>query len=647
MKHRQHHCRCFVLGDKQRMNKRRITGRNGFMGVTRRRLMELAGLAPLAIMPSAASAQERQFRHGATMFESLKYPAGFKHFDYVNPNAPKGGKLRLGVLGSFDSLNANTLKGDPIDPGVNETLMARALDEPSSEYGLLAESVWYPDDYSQVVYRLRPEAKFHDGERVKPEDVIFSFESTKANLPRVQGYYKDISKVEKTGDREITFTFSVKGNRELPQITGQISVLPMHWWTGKDAAGKQRDISAAGLEAPLGSGPYKLGKIVSGQSFTLVRVPDYWGATLPVNVGHNNFDEIEYQIYKDQTVLFEAFKGDQFDIQRESTAKNWATGYDFPAVKNGSVIKQNVPQEGVQGMQAWVMNLRREKFQDVRVRRALNLAFDFEWSRENLFYGQYTRSRSYFNNSELEAKGLPSVEELSILEPLKDKLPAEVFSTEYANPVNTTPQQRRKNLREAQVLLAEAGWKSQSSGNSRVLKNAKGDVFNLDFLLYSPAFERIALPYKEQLELIGFVVNIRTVDLSQYERRTEDFDYDIIVGSWGQSLSPGNEQRDFFGSDFADKKGSRNSSGVKDAAVDAIINQLIAAKDRKTLVAACRALDRALMWNHFVVPMWFVPGERLAYWKRVAHPEPLPGYALGYPAIWWFDEKAAAEIKKS
>ncbi len=609
--------------------------------------MQLAAFGPAVAISNQSFAQERQFRHGLTLFETLKYPADFKHYDYVNPAAPKGGKLRLGVLGSFDSLNANTIKGDPIDPGVNETLMARALDEPSSEYGLLAESVWHPDDFSSVVYRLRPEARFHDGEPVKPEDVIFSFESTKANLPKVQGYYKDISKVEKTGEREVTFTFAVKGNRELPQITGQISVLPKHWWTGKDTNGKQRDISAASLEAPLGSGPYRVNKIISGQSFTLARVADYWGAKLPINVGQNNFDEIEYQIYKDQTVMFEAFKGDQFDIQRESTAKNWATGYEFPAVKNGSVIKQDVPQEGVEGMQAWVMNLRREKFQNAAVRRALNLAFDFEWSRENLFYGQYTRSRSYFNNSELEAKGVPSAEELALLEPLKNKLPSEVFTAEFTNPTNATPQDRRKNLREAQNLLASAGWKADAQGSKRVLKNAKGEIFNLDFLLYSPAFERIALPYKEQLELIGFVVNIRTVDLSQYERRTEDFDYDVIVGSWGQSLSPGNEQREFFGSEFADKKGSQNSAGIKDAAVDAIISSLIAAKDRKSLVAACRALDRVLMWNHYVVPMWFVPGERLAYWKRVAHPEPLPGYALGYPAIWWFDEKAAAEIKKN
>ena len=631
------------------MNNRRITeGNRAQMGISRRHLLQLASLAPaLTLRSFPALAQDRAFVHGLTLFGALKYPADFKQFSYVNAAAPKGGKLRLGALGSFDSLNAYTLKGDPIDPGVYETLMKSSLDEPSSEYGLLAESVWHPEDYSSAVYRLRPEAKFHDGEPVKPEDVIFSLETVKANLPNRQAYYKDIVKVEKTGDREVTFTFGIKGNRELPQITGQLAVLPKHWWTAKDASGKQRDVSASSLEPPLGSGPYRVGRVVPGQSWVLERVKDYWGETLPVNIGQNNFDEIEYQWYKDQTVLFEAFKGDQFDIQRESTAKNWATGYDFPAIKNGSVIKQEVPQEGVEGMQAWSINTRRAKFQDVRVRRALNLAFDFEWSRENLFYGQYTRSRSFFNNSELEAKGLPSPEELAILEPLKDKLPPEVFTTEYANPVNNTAQERRKNLREAQGLLADAGWKSVSEGSNRALKNDKGEVFTLDFLLYSPAFERIALPYKEQLELLGFAVSIRTVDLSQYERRTEDFDFDIIVDSWGQSLSPGNEQREFWTTEFADKKGSKNSVGIKNPAIDSIVDQLISAKDRAALVTACRALDRVLMANHYVVPMWFVPNERLAYWKRVAHPDPLPGYALGYPTIWWYDAEAAKTISKS
>jgi microcin C transport system substrate-binding protein len=631
------------------MKNRRITGDvSKSMRVSRRHFLQSASALPLLpLTASAARALERNFRHGLTLFETLKYPKDFTHFDYVNPQAPKGGRLRLGVLGSFDSLNANTIKGDPIDPGVNETLLARSLDEPSSEYGLLAESVWHPDDISSVVYRLRPEARFHDGEPVKPEDVIYSFETVKANLPNRQAYYKDVVSVEKTGDLEVTFAFGVKGNRELPQILGQLNVLPKHWWTGKDANGKPRDVSTNTLEPLLGSGPYKISRVISGQSFTLERVKDYWGEKLPVNVGQNNFDEIENQIYKDQTVLFEAFKGDQFDIQRESTAKNWATGYDFPAVKNGSVIKEEVKQEGVRGMQAWVMNLRRPKFQDVRVRRAMNLAFDFEWARENLFYGQYTRSRSFFNNSELEAKGLPSAEELAILEPLRDKLPPDVFTTEFANPVNNTPQERRKNLREAQSLLADAGWKSDAQGNRRTLRNDKGESFDIEFLLYSPAFERIALPYKEQLELLGFNIRIRTIDLSQYERRTKDFDYDMIVGSWGQSLSPGNEQREFWTTDFADRPKSQNSAGIKNPAIDAIVDILIQSADRKSLITACRALDRALIWNHYVVPMWFLPTERIAYWKRVSHVQPLPGYALGYPAIWWFDEAAAATISKT
>jgi microcin C transport system substrate-binding protein len=402
----------------------------------------------------------------------------------------------------------------------------------------------------------------------------------------------------------------------------------------------------------LGSGPYKLGKVVPGQSYVLERVKDYWGAKLPLRVGQNNFDEVEHQLYRDQTIMLEAFKGDQFDIHRELSAKNWAKGYDFDAVTTGRVIKLETAKAGVEGMQAWVLNLRREKFQDVRVRRALNLTFDFEWTNQNLFYGQYTRSRSYFNNSELEAIGLPSAAELSVLDPLKDKLPPEVFTTEYANPTNTTPADRRKNLREAQKLLTEAGWAPDNEGGRRVLKNSKGDIFTLDFLLYSPAFERIALPYKEQLELLGFAVTIRTIDLSQYQQRTEDFDYDIIVGSWGQSLSPGNEQREFFGSEAADKKGSRNSAGIKNPAIDAIIKRLIFAADRDSLVAATKALDRALMWNHYVVPMFFAPGAWIAYWRRMAFKPPLPGFGAAglisaHSLIWWYDEKAAAEIKKT
>jgi microcin C transport system substrate-binding protein len=477
--------------------------------------------------------------------------------------------------------------------------------------------------------------------------VIFSFETQKENRPRAAAYYKNITKLEQVGERDIRLVFSERGNRELPQIAGQLVIAPKHWWLDKDASGKQRDISAPTLEPILGSGPYKLADIKSGVSFTVSRVADYWGKDLAVNRGRHNFDSGEMQLYKDSTVLLEAFKGDQFDIQRETSALQWATGYDFPAVKDGRCIKEKIGKSGVQGMQSWAMNLRRAKFQDVRVRQALNLAFDFEWSNENLFYGQYIRSRSYFNNSELEAKGLPSPEELAILEPLKDKLPTQVFTTEFINPTNTTPQDRRKNLRAAQQLLTEAGWTSSTAGTKRILKNDKGEPFTLNFLLYSPSFERIALPYKEQLELLGFDITIRTVDVAQYQQLVKDFDFDISVQSWGQSLSPGNEQREFFGSEFADKPGSRNYCGIKDPAIDSIIETLIKAPNRKALITATRALDRVMIWNQYVVPMWNVPFERVAYWKRVKHPQNMPGFDLGYPSIWWFDAAADAELKKA
>ena len=615
---------------------------------SRRRVLQWAGAAPfLPLLTAPADAGLMKFRHAVSVLGDPKYPEGFKQFGYVNAAAPKGGKIRLGIAGSFDSLNGNTINGDPIDPGINESLLVKSLDEPFGSYGLLAEGIWFPEDHSSVVYKLRPEAHFSDGEPVRPEDVVFSFDALKANVPAWQAYYKDVLRAEKTGDHEVTFVFAVKGNRELPQIVGEFGVLPKHWWTGKDADGKQRDVNAATLEPLLGSAPYTVGKVISGQTYTLIRDKNYWGEKLAVNVGQNNFDEIEYQIYGDGTVALEAFKGDKFDVNVERSSKSWATGYDFPAVTNGSVFKANIPQGGAEGMQAWTLNLRREKFQDARVRHALNLAFDFEWSNQNLFYGQYKRSRSYFNNSELEAKGLPGPDELALLEPLRDQVPPEVFTTEYVNPVNTTPQDRRKNLQAAQALFAEAGWKPEVENGKRVLKNAKGEVFTFNILLDWDAYERVALPYKEQLELIGVAVTIRTVDVSQYARLQKDFDYDVIVAIWGQSLSPGNEQTEFWTSAFADKPGSKNYYGIKNAAVDAIVAKLTTAPDRKSLIAACRALDRVLIWNHYGVPMWFLSDQRLAHWKRVAHPEKLPLFGLGYPSMWWFDEKAAASISKS
>ena len=618
------------------------------MRISRRTMLKLASATPFAkiVGVSVAAAEDRQFRHALTLFDDIKYGPDFKNFDYVNPTAPKGGKVRLSAVGSFDSLNPYTFKGDSIGVAGNETLLTSSLDEPSTEYGLVAESVWFPDDWSSVIYRLRPEARFHDDTPMTPEDVIWSMTTLKESHPFYNGYYKNVVKAEKTGEHEVTFTFSQKGNRELPLITGQLPVLPMHWWTTKDANGKQRDIRESTMEVPLGSGAYKVADVKSGSSIRLKRVEDYWGKDLPVNAGQNNFDEIEYIFFRDANVEFEAFKGDQFDYRLETSSKIWATGYDFPAIKDGRCIKDEITLKQIEGMQCFAFNIRREIFQDVRVRKAFNYAFDFEWSNTNLFYGQYTRSRSYFNNSEMEAKGLPSPEELELLQPLKDQLPVEVFTTEFANPVNKDAVARRKNLREASKLLADAGWSVTPDGNKSVLKNAKGEKLEVTFLLDSPTFERIVLPYQQQLELLGVTVIVKTVDGAQYQRQTETFDYDIIVGNWGQSLSPGNEQRDFWGSEAADKKGSRNAVGIKNPAIDKLIDAIIFSKDRAGLTTACKALDRALIWNHYVVPMWFIPYERTARWNRFGKPEKLPDYAIGFPGIWWWDEEKAKKVAK-
>jgi microcin C transport system substrate-binding protein len=443
----------------------------------------------------------------------------------------------------------------------------------------------------------------------------------------------------------VTFTFSQSGNRELPLITGELPVLPKHWWTGNDANGKPRNIMESSMEIPLGSGAYRIVDVKSGASIVLKRVEDYWGKDLPVNIGQDNFDAIEYIFFLDANVALEAFKGDQYDFRLESSSKNWATAYDFPAIKDDRCIKEEFHFKGVEGMQCYAFNLRREKFQDERVRKAFNYAFDFEWSNANLFYGQYTRSRSFFNNSELEAKGLPSPEELALLEPLKDQLPAEVFTTEYANPVSGNGKERRKNLRMASQLLAEAGWNVTQDGNKSVLKNAKGEKLEVEFLLDSPLFERITLPYQQQLELLGVGVTIKTVDSAQYQRRSETFDYDIIVGSWGQTLSPGNEQREFWGTESADKKGSKNAIGIKNPAIDKLIDAVIFSKNRAGLTTACKALDRALVWNYYVVPQWFSPNDRTARWDRFGKPDKLPDYYLGFPPIWWWDAEKAKRVK--
>ncbi len=627
-----------------------------------------AGLAAAVIIPVAAQTSPpaaAPWRHGLSLFGDLKYPAGFKHFDYVNPAAPKGGTVRMGALGTFDNLNLAVayVKGNlPTGIGlIYDNLTESSLDEPSTEYGLLAEAVRYPDDFSSATFRLRPQAKWHDGAPVTADDVIFSFEVLKKYSPQLAAYYNHVVKAEKTGEREVTFTFDGKGNRELPQILGQLTILPKHWWEGSDSAGRKRDISATTLEVPLGSGPYRIKSFEPGRSIVYARVGDYWGKDLNVNVGRNNFDEIRYDYFRNSDVMREAFKAGQLDFRQENSAKDWATAYDFPAVREKRVLLEEFPIRNMGVMQAFAFNIRRAKFSDPRVRSAFNHAFDFEGMNKQPFYGQYTRIDSYFKGTELAwnwrpqgedaalpadappaaESGLPQGQELAILETVRDKVPPQVFTQAYVNPVNSNSEQIRANLREALRLLKEAGWEVRD----RKLVNAKtGEPMSVEILLSDPSFERVALFYKPALERLGMTVTVRTVDDSQYENRLRDWDYDMIVASWAQSLSPGNEQRGFWGSAAADQAGSRNYVGIKDAAIDTLIDRIIFAKDRAELVAATRALDRVLIWHHYVVPQWTYGKARTARWDRFGRPDKMPVYgASAFPAIWWWDAARAAK----
>lgn len=573
--------------------------------------------------------------HAMSLLGQIKYPADFTHFDYVNVDAPKGGKLRLSGIGGFDSLNHLTVSGNYASSIglIYDTLLTQALDEPATEYGLLAEQIEMAEDFSWVIYTLRAEAKWHDGEPVTPDDVIFSLKAMREGVPLYRYYYQNIVSAEKLDDHRIKFTFDQAGNRELPHITGQIVVIPKHYWEATDAQGKPRDITKTTLEPPLGGGPYKIKEIIPGRNIIYERVPDYWGKDLPVNVGANNFGEIEYIYFKDPTIALEGFFADAFDFRLENNSKLWATQYgNKPAIQDGRVKKELVPSNQTAGMQGFFFNTRRALFKDPRVRQALGLVYNFEWANDNLFYGQYTRLNSYFDNSELASSGLPSADELKLLEPFRDQLPPEVFDKEYRSPVFDSPEAARENYKNALALLADAGWTLNKKG---VLVNAQGSPFTFEFLLVSPAFERVVHPYVQDLQRVGIAATIRIVDSAQYENKFETFDYDVVVFSAGQSHSPGNEQRDFWGSAAADRPGSRNVAGIKDPAVDALIEDIIFADSRDDLITATRALDRVLLWSHYVVPHWYLDKDRIAYWNRVKRPDPLPEYSLGMPAIWW------------
>ena len=593
--------------------------------------------AALLVQGAAADAQT-QVVHGTSLLGDLKYSPDFTHFDYVNPDALKGGDVRLSAIGSFDSLHPFILKGrSAAGLGLTfESLMAPANDEASSSYGLIAESVEIPDDLSWVAYTLRPEARWHDGSPITTDDVIFSFEMLKTKgHPFYRAYYASVASAEKTGPRTVKFTFGGRLNRELPQIVGQLPVLPK-------AVFENRNFEETTLEPIMASGPYRISDIDPGRAITYERLKDYWGADLPVNRGQYNFDRIRYDYYRDQTVALEAFKSNEYDFRQETAAKVWATGYDVPPVRDGWIITEEIRHENPTGMQAFVFNIRRDLFQDRRVREALSYAFDFEWANKNLFYGQYARTSSFFSNSELASSGLPSEAELRYLEPFRGQVPENVFAKAYQPPTTDGSGNVRANLRIAQRLLKSAGWTVR---NGVLTNGATGQAMEFEILLVQPSFERVVLPFTRNLMKLGIEARVRTVDTSQYQNRIDEFDFDVSVQSFGQSLSPGNEQRDWWASATADVRGSRNTIGIKNPVIDSLIDSIIEAPDRQSLIAATQAMDRVLLWNHYVIPQWHSRVFRVAYWNRFSRPAITPKYGLGL-FTWWIDPDKDAEHKR-
>jgi microcin C transport system substrate-binding protein len=578
----------------------------------------------LALVGSLANAAGQ---HAITLYgEPPKYPSDFKSFDFVNPQAPKGGTFRQSGLGGFDSLNPFISKGVAADNIglIYDTLTRHGLDEPFTEYGLLAGKIEVGPDNNWVRFYLRPEARFNDGQPVTADDVVFSFETLmKDGEPQYKAYYSDVAKVTAEDKQRVRFDFKHNKNRELALILGQLAVLPKHWWA-------TRDFSKGNLDIPLGSGPYRVEKVEPGRSIRYQRVDDWWGKNLAVNRGFYNFDNLQIDYYRDGSVALEALKAGQFDFWLETSAKNWASAYDTPAVNEGRLIKEQIINYNPTGMQGFVFNIRRPLFKDRRVREALGLLLDFEWTNKQLFYGSYTRTNSYFENSELAATGLPSDDELKLLEPLRDKLDPRVFSEPFSAPHTDASGIIREQQRRAYQLLQEAGWKIVDDH----MVDTTGTPVKFEFLLAQIDFERVLLPFKRNLADLGIKLDIRRVDVSQYITRLRSRDYDMIVGGFGQSSSPGNEQREYWHSSSADKPGSRNYIGLKDVAIDSLVESLINAGSRQSLITHSKALDRALLWGYYVIPNWYINTWRTAYWDKLAHPKVTPRYDLGL-MTWW------------
>jgi microcin C transport system substrate-binding protein len=600
-----------------------------------------AAVAALLLCSTIASAKPEEALKalpGVAMHGQPKYRPGFDHLDYVNPDAPKGGEVHLAEAGTFDSLNPFILKGVAA-PGVGmlfQSLMGGTADEAFSQYGEIAETIEIPEDRSYVVFNLRKEARWNDGKQITASDVVWTFNTLlKDGHPSFRAYYTHVKKATAENPLRVRFDFDMPGNRELPLIMGQMTVLPQHFWKG-------RNFAATSLEPPLGSGPYRVKSIDPGRRITYARVKDWWAKNLPMEKGTNNFDAVVYDLYRDQTVLLQALFSGNYDMREENSAKSWAKEYDDrPAVKDGLIKKQEIKNELPSGMQAFAFNIRRPFFSDVRVREAINQAFDFEWSNKALAFGAYKRTKSYFDNSELASSGIPEGRELQILEKYKDKLPPDLFTKPFVLPkTDGSGSVPRENLIKAKKLLDEAGWKMGPAG----LLEKDGKPFKFEFLCDNEQFERWIHPFIGNLKKLGIEVNLRFVDTAQFQNRIDSFDFDMTLTGFGQSLSPGNEQRNFWGSDKADIRGGGNRIGIKSPVVDDLIAQIVSAPDRDELIARVRALDRVLLWGWYVIPNWHIDHFRFAYWDKFGHPKVTPKYGLGAPGTWWYDADKAAKI---
>ena len=582
----------------------------------------------LFIINIAQAQDNNNYNHAISVFDEIKYDKNFKYFNYVNPNAPKGGTIRLAERGTFDSLNQFILKGVPavgLD-SIYESLLVTSLDEPLTAYGLLAKTIEIAPDKSSIIFYMHENAKWHDNMPITANDVKWTFNTIlEKGHPSYKSYYSDIKSIDIINQYTIKFTFKNTKNRELPIIIGQMKILPKHFWIDKD-------FNSSGFLVPLGSGPYSIKNVNAGKNIIYQRIKDHWAKNLSVYIGQNNFNIIQYDYYRDSNVMIEALKAKEYDFRSENISKEWATAYN-DLKNNVSFTKEEIDHELPQGMQAFIYNTRNEIFKNIHIRKALSLAFDFEWTNKTLFYGQYIRSTSYFSNSGLASSGLPSDEELIILEKYKENIPSEVFSNIYSPGVTNGSGNNRNNLRKAIKILKNANYTLEN----KVLKNPEGKEIKFEILLVSPAFERIVAPFIKNMSKLGVKASIRIVDTAQYKNRLDNYEFDMVVMARGQSLNPGNEQRNYWSSQSADIKGSANWIGIKNKTVDELIELIIQASNRKKLTIYTKALDRILLNNHYVIPHWHIKKWRLAYWNKLKRPSNIPKYNLGFPETWWYN----------